>query len=318
MRIPLAVLTVTGTLVLPAVAAAAPSTVSHDSATSTTTFRSGSDASDLRAIEPLTDPPRVEFTDDGNPLTVGPGCTPGSPAFCPIGTVDIRLSADGDQAEIFTVSSTVNVTAGLGDDDLRASQIRGVTRGGAGDDSIRANSREAQVFGDGGNDDVYVFEDFMRAYGGDGNDLLTTDADPTSLEGGDGYDILIAGGYASLDGGDDADIIGFFDGAENGQPINGGGGGDSIHASVGGEPISGGPGNDEIYVDGGGADTVNCGSGFDVVYADAGDSVAANCERRSAGPGPVDTRFEDALWQATLIRGGVNRRFFHIALEQAT
>jgi Ca2+-binding RTX toxin-like protein len=312
MRIPLAILTVTGTLALPAVAAAAPSTVSYDSATGTTTFRSGSNPSDLNAVE-SSDEPAMTYSDAGNPLTVGPGCTAGSPAFCPIGLVEIRLGAEGDHAFVFTNSSTVNVTAGGGDDTIRAAQIRGVTRGGAGDDTIRANSREAQVYGDGGHDSIYAREDSMQVFGGDGNDLLVTEADPGRLEGGDGFDVLIAGRFgAPMDGGDDPDIIGFFPGVAGGAPLNGGGLYDSIHGSEGRDPVSGGAGNDEVWVYGGNVDTVNCGGGFDVVYADADDVVASNCERVLLEPGPADPAFEAALARAEELRGrSASRALLH-------
>lgn len=238
----------------------------------------------------------LPFVEYAAPLTVGPGCVPGTPVLCgnpggPFGTgIHVTL---GDRADVATVNSYFGGTtmnAGSGDDDVVAGGFDATASGEAGDDTIRL-AADSGTFGFGGPGDDRLTGG-SGAYdveldGGPGRDLLVPNGRPYNYaHGGPGRDSLVSlGGATRLYGENGSDVIlAFFGGA-----LDAGRGPDLVIAASGAHTVSAGPGADRIdTVDSGNAapDSVSCGAGFDVVWADTDDTVSADCERRRSGPAP--------------------------------
>jgi Ca2+-binding RTX toxin-like protein len=242
------------------------------------------------------------------PLIARPGCAAGTPVVC--GEVDrafpviVTLNDESDVANVNSFTSTVNMDAGSGDDDVLAGGIDASADGGPGNDTIRLAANN-----------------LTTGQGGTGRDRIAAGlgAAAARLDGGSGNDLLVPGGFLfnEADGGHGADRLVSFTGRDvtlNGQAgsdvlvaaggsgivLNGGSGSDVIASELGGVTVSAGSGWDLIDVRGPAetsADTVSCGPGVDVVWANRADDVARDCEIElgfNPSLGKVAAAIEDA------------------------
>lgn len=276
-------------------------------------------------------------TDAGAPLQLTGGCNAGSPVFCPgefFSLIDVDLGDRADRASVvaYPRASTVNVSAGKGDDRVKTdSNSRTQIFGGPGGDLLELNSAYFGLAeGQDGDDTIVGRGDKGTVIrGGDGNDFIEGLMAYSTLEisGGAGNDTMIAGaigvdlhGPATFTGGPGDDLVAFLNpGCVTGgfpQPcpfvstIETGDGDDTIAAApawpgrTSGDVIASGNGNDEIDVRGNAlADSVRCGGGWDEVYVDAQDIVDRSCEavRAYTPPAAFTTRVQTALTRAAAI-----------------
>jgi Ca2+-binding RTX toxin-like protein len=229
--------------------------------------------------------PPWTVVDNGAPLTVGSGCTPGSPVTCTY-TSGVTLHL-GDRADRGSASAVLSA----------------VVYGDEGADVIHADAESPVVYGGPGADEIQVGGNGLTAYGGRGDDRILGASIPafsTYFVGEEGDDTLdqrtpASNTYCELDGGPGADrLLGYFCTERGGPgrdimtrhfdhpaggPTDGGEGGDIMVGGSGAGSFDGGSGNDFIQAAVNGvADTIVCGPGNDIVRANAADSVAADCE----------------------------------------
>ncbi|MES2945221.1 MAG: calcium-binding protein, partial [Pseudomonadota bacterium] len=155
-------------------------------------------------------------------------------------------------AEILTVSSTVNEVYGRGGNDT----ISGLQ----GNDKLYGEDGDDSVVGGDGNDSLSGGLDDDSVDGGNGDDSLSGGLGVDTLLGGLGYDRLFGGdGNDSLDGGSDYDDL---HGEQGDDTLKGGNGIDTLYGGDGNDNLNGGDGTD--YLSGGnGDDSLDGGDGFD-------------------------------------------------------
>jgi Ca2+-binding RTX toxin-like protein len=247
---------------------------------------------------------QVLFSDAGAPVSAGLWCVP-----FPLGQA--LCDPDGDPRE--TDGGGVNVDLGDGDDravvrwvpgtDTRPGTIR--VAGGAGDDHIENSANDLIRFDGGDGNDTLVTGPAAGGslLGGAGADVMASSAGCCVSAGYEDHDragVHVTLDQAANDGaageGDDvrtSDVIGSpgpdvvtgdaransLIGSGGADVLEGGGGDDTINATLQDAHAAGGPD---------GPDTVRCGAGNDDVVADENDTAGVDCERirvgLSAGP----------------------------------
>jgi Ca2+-binding RTX toxin-like protein len=233
---------------------------------------------------------RMPFFEFSAPLTLGAGCTAGTPVLC--GPADHALPVSvslGDRDDVASTNSFTEdlaMDAGSGDDDVLAGGVDVTADGGSGDDTVvlAANSVSTGTGGSGRDRLTATLGTAAASLdGGTGGDLLVPDGFATNnAEGGSGNDALINfnGMRTTLSGGSGSDVL-VAPPARHTVTLDGGSGNDIAYGHAGGVTVTMGPGYDVVDVRGGSEtspDTVACGSGLDAVWADADDTVAGDCE----------------------------------------
>jgi Ca2+-binding RTX toxin-like protein len=263
-------------------------TVTVDGGLAVYTARSG-EVNRLQVDRVPGTPFAAAFTDYIAPVTVGPGCVPGTPIVCSTGPVVVHLGDLSDVASVVPFFEDATVFAGPGDDDVLADGQIGIADGGSGNDVIRVSGNgSARADGGPGDDQIAGAAEAGALFdGGGGSDLIVaTGSVLNDVNGQAGNDVLVARAAnrrarGTLAGGAGDDLITFpeaFVGAE-GWTFDGGRGDDTLNGPA--AQVDSGPGDDRIAVVGGTvSSTVACSSGFDVVWADPTDVVNADCERR--------------------------------------
>lgn len=204
---------------------------------------------------------------------------------------EVRLHGGSGDDDLFASAPTDATAAGDGGADVIrvTAGLTGTADGGSGDDRISGGGATdgASVLNGGGDDDLIAHA---------GSSFAT-------LDGGSGNDRIVAGdafGGTRMTGGGGNDTLAFAVGAAafGTWTIDAGSGNDVVSGHPGPDTVHGGGGVDWIDVNGGGADTVDCGTGVDIVWADVTDTVAADCELRLNAKAPrnplVDAARTDA------------------------
>lgn len=101
-------------------------------------------------------------------------------------------SADG-QAATESVSGSLQVDGGAGDDKLKATKGDNTLIGGAGNDDLKAGGDSDLFEGGAGNDTLSGSSGNDTLIGGAGNDVLDGGAGNDVLVGGSGNDVLVGG-----------------------------------------------------------------------------------------------------------------------------
>jgi Ca2+-binding RTX toxin-like protein len=228
----------------------------------------------------------VTVSDLGAPLTVGSGCTDGTPVTC-VYTNNVTLQL-GDRSDNGWASATVAA----------------IVYGERGADVIHADAEEPQAYGGDGNDRIEISGNGLRGSGGRGDDLIEGPFQAgvwASLRGDEGDDTLIErnfggnSGRCTFEGGRGGDRLVNWNCKQLGGPgndvlsrlltervggvTNGDEGNDIMIGGLAADRFDGGSGGDFIQAAADGvADTVVCGPGNDIVRANAVDDVAADCE----------------------------------------
>src|SRR4051794_40014663 len=192
-------------------------------------------------------PGGLAVSDDGAPLTLGPGCAAG---VCAGATrIEADLGDGDDQLSLY-----VSLPADL--------------RGGAGNDIVTAPGAEAVTLDGGDGDDLLdagTGDDLLS--GGPGDDTLAGDAGDDRIDGGTGTD--------RVDGGPGADAIVLRDRLADTATC--GSARDTVRAA-------GAPGAAAIGLRARLADTATCGSARDTGRAEVLDQLDFTCERVDYGP----------------------------------
>jgi len=230
--------------------------------------------------------PPITVADLGAPLTVGSGCTDGTPVTC-IYTNNVTLQL-GDRSDKGWASATITA----------------IVYGEQGADVIHADAEDPQAYGGDGDDEIDVSGNQIRASGGRGDDFIEGPFQhgvSGFVTGDEGDDTLIerdfsgGQGRCAFEGGRGADRIVNWSCTQRGGPgndvmsrnlaqrvggmSNGDEGNDIMIGGQAADQFDGGPGGDFIQAAADGvADTVVCGPGNDIVRANAVDTVAADCE----------------------------------------
>ncbi len=170
------------------------------------------------------------------------------------------------------VTIAVELSGGLGNDELMAGGGAALLRGDEGDDLLIGGSENDQLFGGAGADTLM---------GERGDDLLEGGDDDDTLDGGSGADTLR--GQAGVDvllGGRDQDVLeggsgdDYLQGDRGDDILRGGDGNDQLMGDRGDDLLEGGDGDDQIIGDigsdtiigGAGNDRIDGGLGTDVIY----------------------------------------------------
>jgi hypothetical protein len=266
---------------------------------------------------------RFPLSKDSDPITPGPGCSPGAgnTAICS-GVTSAAIDA-GDQSDRIaaTYETTPDVFAGL-------TTIPVAIAGGDGNDALVGGARGDTIEGGAGNDDIdgSAGNDSLR--GGDGHDFLQPDNGTDTMIGGDGVDTAAYGrrvtptftldGLANdgaaaendLIGTDVENVEGSADDAAQTVTIIGDGRGNRLTVTFGKANITGGEGpdilegssqDDTIIARDGSPDTVICNGGTDTVLVDTLDTVSPSCENVQTQPtpgGPFDDHPPTLAWTA--------------------
>jgi VCBS repeat-containing protein len=114
-----------------------------------------------------------------------------------IGT--IALGAGDDTFSASTISVSVTVDAGIGNDVVVGGSGNDVIHGGEGDDTLVGGAGNDTLYGDAGNNSLAGGDDNDVIIGGTGNDHIEGDRGNDTLVGGDGSDVYVC---ASGDGSD--------------------------------------------------------------------------------------------------------------------
>jgi Ca2+-binding RTX toxin-like protein len=274
-----------------------------------TIFQSGGEPADVRIFTAFGPPfgMNIQVTDLRGGMTVGAGCTAGTPVLCPGSDLAIALNG-GDDRVVSTGDSDQSVSGGTGNDLLRVSSQLSTVTGGSGNDTVEVNSNlSSDVHGNGGNDVIWGFENFPTLSGDGGNDFIYGSGGTNHLIGAAGDDQLIGatgrlrGG--TIEAGAGADVVAFL-GTSSGDPwdITAGDGPDVVVGSRGADTVAGGGGADVIDVTGDGqSDAVTCGPGIDRIYLDPEDTAARDCELRYSSAMPASSAVTAALDRAANI-----------------
>src|SRR4051794_19206033 len=146
---------------------------------------------------------RMPFFEFSAPLTVGAGCTAGTPVLCGAADrafpVSVSLGDRDDVASTNSFTADLALSAGSGDDDVLAGGIDATADGGPGDDTV-----------------ILAANSTSTGTGGSGRDRLaaTLGTAAASLDGGTGNDLLVPDGFATndADGGPGNDALVNFGG----------------------------------------------------------------------------------------------------------
>lgn len=232
-----------------------------------------------RATDPVSLQPRITFTDEGAPLTVGAGCervdehTATCTGYNVIATVNTGDGDDSVSGEAFSMEG------GPGNDVLTGGANE---YGGPGDDRLTGSDAGATLFGDAGHDTIA---------GGKGNDLIVDrgyGGEQDVVDGGDGIDTM---SYAGRTAGVTVSLLQPLAGEDRLSSIEslfGGNGNDQLTGDAGPNTLEGGPGRD-FLVGGEGDDVLAGGPGGDALDGGAGaDKLDPGLDkaRNSVGCGP--------------------------------
>lgn len=300
---------------IPAVAQAAPVTVSYSGGVVTITGTEQPD--DFWVTHRVTGDPGnwidIESDADGTPI-LGPGCLAmdeehswASAVRCPRPTrIDVTLGGGDDNFGVDTVNEhkvtiPVVVDGGAGNDSLDASLGDSTLRGGTGNDTLRGESGNDTLDGGDGDDHIRGGAGNDTLHGGAGNDQLFGEDGDDVLDGGAGndeFDGFIAGlantgaGADTYIGGPGEDRFSYWtrsapvsvtlDGIANDGEA---GEGDNIHPDV--DEVGGGSGDDILIGSDGddylwgsdGNDTIRGLGGNDKLQGNDGDDLV------DGGPG---------------------------------
>lgn len=207
------------------------------------------------------------YTESAALLTPGAGCLPGSPVACEArDDAAIYLGNRDDRAaQRVDAFSRSYVYGEAGDDDIFSSGGQAYAEGGAGADRVTVSSNgDSIAYGGRGHDDLRASStNFAILYGDDGADVLNGFAPNVRLLGGAGPDTITGTAGFGLGG---------F--------AEGGAGDDRISVTADGSRwrIDAGAGHDAITVTGDGIDNVVCGPGWDFANVAPEDIVAPDCE----------------------------------------
>ena len=167
-------------------------------------------------------------------------------------------------------AKNVTIYGGDGNDTIKDEGMYSVIDGGGGNDSIsNILFTSTSIEGGSGDDTIQNVGYSSSINGGKGNDYITNSGLDSTIDSGTGNDTITNNTRASINGGEDDDIIS----SESGL-VCGGEGNDSIK-SIGGyeTTIDGGEGNDEIHNISlsGGTFYINSGSGNDSIENEGND-----------------------------------------------
>jgi Ca2+-binding RTX toxin-like protein len=174
----------------------------------------------------------------------------------------------GDIAE--TVTDSLDLASGTGNDTLNGGSGNDVLTGGAGTDMLSGGSGNDTLDGGTGNDTLMGDEGNDILSGGSGADILSGGTGNDRLSGGSGNDTLDGGtGNDRLSGGTGNDTL---MGDEGNDILSGGSGADILSGGTGNDRLSGDSGNDTL--DGGtGNDRLSGGTGNDTLMGDEGNDI---------------------------------------------
>lgn len=276
-------------LVLPAAAAALPSTIAYDGTSHDITYADPSGNTDRVGVEIDTDPSGGGQDAFGFHLLAGGlafqqsnGCTTitGGVVVCPLDGMRLVFDlAAGDDA------------VDLGSAELTATRRRpSVVNGGIGNDRLVGGALGDDFTAGSGDDRLVGLTDGDRFAGGDGRDTLELSAGGPWLVTLDGIANDGAGAGSTANVHADVEVVlggpgrTPSAGAPGAQSISGGAGNDTLAGGADADQLSGDAGADVIRARDGSADTVACGIDGDTVTADWNDAVAADCESVSRSP----------------------------------
>jgi parallel beta-helix repeat protein len=178
---------------------------------------------------------------------------------------------NGDD-ELGGYAGIFTITGGAGNDLIHGGAQNDILSGGDGDDII---------FGGTGNDNISGGTGKDLIHGEDGDDTLNGDEDDDDVRGDNGNDTIsgnggndiLRGGEGDniLYGGDGNDLISAFGGADHAYGQDGN---DEIHTGDGSDYIEGGIGNDLIFGEGG-DDNILGQQGTDEIHGDAGNDIVS-------------------------------------------
>lgn len=241
----------------------------------------------------------VQFSDAGAPVSPRLWCAPfplgqavcdpdGGPRDTDGGGVSVDLGDGDDRAIVRWVPGTdtrpgaIRVAADAGDDHIENAAHAFVRfDGGDGNDTLVAGPAAAGYLLGGAGADLMASGDgccVVASYEDHGRAGVRVTLDGTANDGGagEGDDVRTSG----VIGSPGPDVItedaraNALTGSGGADVLDGGGGDDSIDATLQGAPASEGPD---------GPDTVTCGAGDDDVAADANDKAGVDCERIRVG-----------------------------------
>ncbi len=160
-----------------------------------------------------------------------------------------------------TVTATVDLSGGLGNDTLEAGGGEATLHGNDGNDTLIATITKASLFGDDGDDVLKggLGDDTLE--GGNDSDMLDGGAGNDTLRGRQGNDILLGGA------GNDR-----LEGEENDDTLDGGAGNDLLIGGDGNDLLKGGDGNDTLQGDAGN-DLLQGDAGNDLLHGGIGDDT---------------------------------------------
>ena len=206
------------------------------------------------------------------------------------------VGSAGDGNDTIRIDSAVTIavelSGGLGDDELFAGGGAALLRGDEGDDLLMGGASDDQLFGGTGADTLL---------GEGGNDLLEGNDGDDMLDGGDGEDTLRGGqGIDMLVGGRDQDLL---EGGDGDDFLQGDRGDDILRGGAGNDQLMGGRG-DDLLEGGDGDDQINGDIGDDTIYGGAGnDRIDGGLGNDTIDGGLADVVIDGAL-DADTITGG--------------
>jgi Ca2+-binding RTX toxin-like protein len=191
----------------------------------------------------------------------------------------------------------VNYNAGDGNDTVYGTPGDDIIDGGRGNDKVYGlggndivcgGLNNDKVFGGKGNDEVYGEEDNDYLVGGPGNDYMLgaagldrligygkshgvyTDDGVDFMEGSYLSDVLVAGGFDTMYGGADDDVLYSKTPTSGAERMDGGLNNDTITGSDAADKLLYGDTGDDTIHGGGGDDTIRGGNNDDTLFGDDG------------------------------------------------